>query len=140
MTARHDGGLAAYEEHDILGMSPARRVVLLYSLLLANLRQAGRALAAEEMIERRGRCLLKAQEIVQELLFALDRKAGGELGDRLAAIYAYFGGELLAIERRPDAARLERLVAQVKPLYESWEAAARIAPGASAGAGGIGVA
>jgi flagellar protein FliS len=139
MTGRHDGGLAAYEEHDVLGMSPGRRVVFMYSMLLANLRQAGRALQAGE-IERRGRCLFKAQEIVQELLFALDRKVGGALGDRLAAIYAYFGGELLAIDRRPDAARLERLVAQVKPLYESWEAAARIAPGASAGAGGIGVA
>jgi len=122
-------GLAEYGTNDVLAMSPAQRVVFLYTHLVASLRRAQRCLAGGD-IEGRSNALCRAQVIVQELLAALDRDAGGEVAARLAALYGYFATEIIAIDAQRDAVRLERLTAMVTPLLGAWQQAAQIADGA----------
>jgi len=117
-------GLAVYQEMDVLGMSPARRVVFLYGFVLSNLRQALRAIGARDY-EAKSRHLCRALAGVQELLASLDRDAGGDLADRLAGLYAFFSTEIVAVDRNLDAGQLERLIGLIASLYEAWQQAAR---------------
>ena len=114
----------AYGSLDVLAMSPARRVVFLYTQLMASLTRARRCLAGGD-VEGRSETLCRAQAIVQELLVSLNREVGGELGDHLAALYGYFVAEIVAIDSQRDPARLTRLMAMVSPLLEAWERAER---------------
>ena len=114
----------AYGSLDVLAMSPARRVVFLYTQLMASLTRARRCLAGGD-VEGRSETLCRAQAIVQELLVSLNREVGGELGDHLAALYGYFVAEIVAIDSQRDPARLTRLLAMVSPLLEAWERAER---------------
>jgi flagellar protein FliS len=127
---RQTNGAAAYQEAKIMGSSREQLVVLLYEHLLANLRRAAIQLHKQD-IEGRGRSLERASDIVFELLSALDHDAGGELASRLAALYAYFIGEISTIGRTQDAVRLDRLTSLVAMLHKSWSQAAAIARGAS---------
>jgi flagellar secretion chaperone FliS len=117
-------GLAAYQEMDVLAMSPPRRVLLIYGFVLSNLRQALRAMGTKDF-EAKSRHLCRALEGVQELLVSLDRDAGGELAERLAGLYAFFSTEIVAVDRLLDSARLERIIGLIASLHEAWEQAAR---------------
>jgi flagellar protein FliS len=108
---------------DVLTMSPAQRLVALYSHLLLNLRHARRAMAAGDIAGRSG-AVMKALDVLNELLFSLDREQGGDLADRLAAIYTHLLGEVTAADRQQDTARLDRVTEIVASLHEAWVAAA----------------
>lgn len=116
-------GYARYQQVDVLTMSPAQRLVALYAHLLLNLRHAGGALARGD-IASRSVAVVKSLDVLHELLFSLDREKGGDLADRLAAIYTHLIGEISAADRQQDAARLDRVVEIVASLHEAWVAAA----------------
>jgi flagellar protein FliS len=132
---RNVDGAAAYREARVLGRTPEQLVVLLYEHLLTCLRRA-QAQMPEGDIEARGQNLERASDIVFELLSSLDREAGGEIASRLAALYAYFVGEISALGLKPDRGRAERLIGLIAGLHESWARAAGTAPAMTAGAGG----
>ena len=81
-------------------------------------------------IEGRVASLARASDIVAELLATLDFEAGGELASRLAALYAYFIGEIGALARHPDLTRLDHIISLISSLHESWVQAAAIQPDA----------
>lgn len=116
---------AAYREAEILGTSREQLVPLLYRHLLVNLKKAGKQIADGD-IEGKARSLSRANEIVFELLSSLDREQSGELGQRLAALYAWFSDEIREAGRTLDRGRLDRLVDLVDGLHEAWAEAARI--------------
>lgn len=116
-------GLATYQQMDVLSMSPARRVVFLYTHLVANLRQARQAFEDQD-IARRSERLAKAREIVEELLLALDREAGGPIADQLASLYAFFIREILQVDIKRDRAALDPLIRMATSLLEAWRGAA----------------
>jgi flagellar secretion chaperone FliS len=116
--------LARYQEVDVLTMSPAQRLVLVYSHLVLALRQARAAIIARDIPGRSTR-IVKALDILNELLFSLDREAGGKLANDLAALYVHLIAEVGAVDRHPDAARLDRVIEVATTLHESWAEAAR---------------
>ncbi len=119
-------GTRQYQAMEIQAMSPARRVVFLYDFLLSRLRMARQVLETED-ISQRTMHFLKAQDAVIELLGALDEEASPELVGRLAALYAYFQGEIVQIGVRPNRDRLDQLISLVATLHQAWVHAAEAA-------------
>ncbi len=118
------GSPSRYREMEVMALSPARRVVLLYAQLQASLTQARTHLAAGE-IEARTEALLRAESFVYELAASLDRTQGGDLAERLASLYSWMLTQLTALHGRPDLAALEALRHTVAELHEAWDGAAR---------------
>jgi flagellar protein FliS len=113
-----------YVENDVLSRPKEWLIPLLYEHLLAHLRRAHVQIEARDY-EGKAASLEKASAIVIELLSSLDRDKGGELAQRLAALYAYFGTEILSINRTLDTELLGKLIDMVASLHESWVIAAR---------------
>lgn len=118
------GSPQGYREMEVLSMSPAQRIVFLYTRLHAMLVQARAALDAGD-IEARELRLADAAAVVHELAVSLDRAQGGDFADRLAALYAWMLSEFQAIHARPDRERLETVRRIVAELHEAWRAAAQ---------------
>ena len=112
-----------YQTLDIQSMSPARRIVFLYSFVLGQLKQAKQKLDADDP-DQRNEHLGKAQDAVNQLLVALDRDRGGQFADRMASLYAYFLKELVALSLQPSDERLDRLISMVESLHDAWSEAA----------------
>ena len=113
-----------YLENDVVSRSKEWLVPLLYEHLLAQLRRAAMQIQQRDF-EGKGASLEKAAAIVIELMGSLDREKGGELAQRLSALYAYFGTEILAVGRTLDLARLTKIMDMASSLHESWVIAAR---------------
>ena len=119
----YTGAASAYRTSSVMGSSREQLVVLMYEHLLASLRRAALQIEASD-IEGRATSLGRASDIVFELLAALDRERGGEVAGRLAALYAWFLGEIGEVGRTPDTQRLGRLIDQVATLHGAWVRAA----------------
>lgn len=115
----------AYRETAVLGSSPERLVPVLYEHLLVNLKRGILHLSNGD-IEGKFQSLAKASDIVAELLSSLDHEAGGELADRLSALYGFWMREISTAGRDLDARRLERVAEMVVSLTEAWEEAVRM--------------
>jgi flagellar protein FliS len=113
-----------YVENDVMSRPKEWLIPLLYEHLLAHLRRAHVQIEARDF-EGKAVSLEKASSIVIELLSTLDRDKGGELAQRLAALYAYFGTEILAVNRSLDVMALGKVIDMVASLHESWVIAAR---------------
>jgi flagellar secretion chaperone FliS len=115
----------AYRETEVMSTSPERLVPLLYEHLLVNLKRAEHHIRRGD-IEGKFETLGRAQDILAELLSALDFDAGGELASRLASLYGFWGKEISQAGRDLDPKRLQGVVAMVSSLHEAWSEAARL--------------
>ena len=115
---------ARYREAEVLSASPAQLVVIVYEHLLINLRRA-RLQLAEHEAGPRSDSLERARAALTELMVTLDRQKGGELADRLHAIYTFMLGELSVMGVKPDAARLDAIIGLASELHEAFAQVAK---------------
>ncbi|MCE9638739.1 MAG: flagellar export chaperone FliS [Betaproteobacteria bacterium] len=136
-TAQH--GINAYMsvglETGVPEADPHKLILMLYEGALLALADAKLHMARRETAAK-GRALSKAIMIIESGLRAsLDVKAGGELGERLDALYAYMCDCLLRanLHDRPEA--VDEVSRLLNELREAWEQI-RPAPAAAARTGG----
>ena len=73
-------------------------------------------------IAAKGESISKAIEIIENGLKAsLDHRTGGELAERLGALYEYMGNRLLHANLRNDKAALEEVSSLLRELKSAWE-------------------
>jgi len=110
--------------------SPHELVLMLYDGALAALADAKRHMTNKE-IAAKGQALSKAIMIIESGLKAsLDIKAGGELGERLAALYEYMCDRLLRANLHNRIEIIDEVARLLVDLRGAW---AQIKP-ASTGA------
>ena len=113
----------SYREAEILTASKERLLIITYDALIAAMTRAQVGMRMNDhAVTSVGTD--RARNLLLELLATLDRKAGGELGDRLAAIYVYLITELSTVVLRGDHAALARHIEMVRELREAFAAAA----------------
>jgi flagellar protein FliS len=64
--------------------------------------------------------LIRAQNIVLELLYALDRKTGGEVAGNLASLYTYCYNRLVEANVHHAPERVDESTSVLKGLREAW--------------------
>ena len=127
------GGAAAYRqigvETSVNESDPHTLVVLLFEGAEAAINLAkGKIL--ENDTAAKGNALSQAIQIVNDGLRAsLDTKAGGELAERLAALYDYIAARLLWANLKNDVAALDECLNLLGEIHSAWSA---IAPGRDA--------
>lgn len=78
-------------------------------------------------IAQKGMAISKAIDLVSNgLLASLDMKAGGDLAERLAALYEYMAQRLLFANLKNNVAALDEIAELLASLRQAW---AEIAPG-----------
>ena len=115
-----NNGHDAYLESRVLSADPMELVRLLYQACIQAVRDARHHLAGGEIGER-SRAINKACEILMELNGALDRTQGGEIAQRLAALYDYMLGRLLEANMKQTDDPLAEVVGLLATLAEAWE-------------------
>jgi flagellar protein FliS len=79
-------------------------------------------------IEKIGRSVLKAQEIITELMVSLDFDQGGEIAKNLFSLYSWFNQELLEANVQQDLRRLTIVRNMVHELRGAWAQIAAKSP------------
>lgn len=65
--------------------------------------------------------IIKAQDIITELLLSLNMDEGGEISQNLFNLYMYFKRQLLDANIRKDAEIIKHTLKLLKELREAWD-------------------
>lgn len=123
----------AYTESSVLTAPPERLVVMLYDGAIRFLHQSAVALRAGNQRVFLDR-VQRAEAIIKELNVTLDMQRGGEVAERLRAIYQFCNMHLTAATMEGDPAKVEDVVRLLSELRESWQKIAGAPPAVSAAA------
>jgi len=122
-----NNALAAYKETRIRTASQGQLIVMLYdeavrqldkALELMRLNSSGKR--DPSRIEVFGKAIIKARDIVTELMVSLDFDQGGEIAQNLFALYTWFNKELMESHISVDAARITAVRNMVDELRGAW--------------------
>lgn len=126
--------ISTYRRQQVETATPGQLIVLLYDAAVRHCK------GAQESIERKdrdgaARHLLKAQDIVAELMGSLNVDAGGELAGNLLRLYEYVYRRLVHANVRKDASAAQEAEGILAGLRDAWAQASAGMPVPSTAAG-----
>jgi flagellar protein FliS len=99
---------------------PHKLILMLFDGALLQVRTAGIAIGSKD-IPAKGTAISKAVEIIiNGLKVSLDLSAGGELAQRLAALYDYMSDRLLYANLHNSQPALDEVAGLLATLREAW--------------------
>ncbi|GAB1394005.1 flagellar export chaperone FliS [Rhodocyclaceae bacterium] len=108
-------------ETQLESASPHKLVVMLFDGALLAIANAQRHMENKE-IAAKGSAISKAIDIIANGLQAsLDLQSGGEIAERLEALYEYMGQRLLYANLKNDPAALREVGTLLQELKSAWE-------------------
>ena len=118
------GGASAYTqlavETNVAAADPHTLILLLFEGAEAAIRLA-KFKMLEKDIPAKGSAISQAIQLVTEGVHAsLDVKAGGELAERLAALYDYIAARLLWANAKNDVAALDECLNLLGEIHSAW--------------------
>lgn len=119
----HNKGAQAYLQTQVQSRTPVELVVLLYDGAIKFLGQARDAMAQRDLLAKR-EAMSRGTAIIQELQHMLNMEAGGEVAERLDALYTYILGRCYDSNTQLDPAGLEESIKLLTPLRDAWSAIA----------------
>ena len=124
MFGTHLGRAAAYarigNETAVASADPHKLILMLFDGALVAIGTAAVALESKD-VPTKGNSISKAIEIiVNGLKVSLDMEAGGELPERLAALYDYMAERLLHANLHNSRPALDEVAGLLRELREAW--------------------
>ena len=110
----------SYQTTEILTADPGKLILLLYDGAISNLR-AGKEKLEENDYEGKGLLLMKAHDIISELLNTLDLEKGGEIAQRLKMLYGYLLKRILDADLKKEVRAIDEVISHLTHLREAWE-------------------
>ena len=123
----YTNAISTYRETRVNTASQGQLIVMLYDeairhldrgLKVLDLNTKGRQIPGN--IEEITRHILKAQEIITELIVSLDFEQGGDIAKNLFSLYAWFNKELLEANISHDVQRICAVRNQLGELKSAW--------------------
>ena len=123
----YTNAISSYRETRVKTASQGQLIIMLYEeavknldrgLELLNLNTGGKKNPGN--IEKISKTILKAQEIITELMVSLDFEQGGEIAKNLFSLYTWFNRELLEANISQDLRRITGVRNQLNELRAAW--------------------
>jgi len=119
--------LTAYKETSVKTASQGSLILMLYDEGIKKIEGAVELLSPASVpatsIEKINSYILKAQEIVSELMASLNTEKGGQIANNLMAIYSYFYQQLLQANIKKDVSVLKDILKMMRDLRSAWQEA-----------------
>jgi len=103
----------------VLTAPPERLVVMLYDGALRFLARAAVAMREQGPVAA-AQPIQRAQAILEELLSTLDMEQGGEVAERLQAIYVFCLRELPDAQLKRDDVKIDQVAGLLRELRDAW--------------------
>lgn len=120
MALPNHSGYQAYQKNKYETASPHRLILMLYDGALTNLQHAGNALE-NRLPNEAHKHILKAQDILSELLSCLNEEQGGEVARNLRDLYLYAINRLVQANLRKERSLLLEVEGYIRELRSAWQ-------------------
>jgi len=111
--------VSQYKRQEIQTATPGKLIVMLYDGALKNISAAKDAYHAEDF-KRKSDAITRVQDIVMELMNALNLEQGGEIARNLQSLYVYVLQRLLDADTNKNLLALEesrKILSELRDAY-----------------------
>lgn len=115
---------AQYQQAQVDTASPERLLLMLYEGMIRFL-NTGRKAIVERKPDIAHHNLVRAQDILVELMATLNMKDGGEIAQNLFDLYDYLNGRLTQANLEKSVGIVDEVLGFVRDLHEAWIVAAK---------------
>jgi flagellar protein FliS len=113
--------LRSYKETQIKTATPGKLILMMYDGAIKNLNQALQDMDNEHhRYDSISNSLIKAQDIIAELMISLDFERGGDIARNLFGLYVFMNRRLLDGNIQKDRAPLEEVKTLLIELRGAW--------------------
>ena len=132
--------LETYRETQIRTASQGKLIVMLYDGAIRNINLALESLKEKpRKLDKISNYIIKAQDIITELIVSLDFEKGGEIAKNLFSLYVFMNRQLLDANITKKNKPLEDVKRLLADLREAWVEIAKKGTGMNNGKGSEGV-
>jgi len=116
-----NGPLASYRATQIKTASQTTLIVMLYDEAIKHVKSAEAKIGGSPgSVEETSRHIVRAQDIVTELMAALDFDQGGDIAKSLFSLYLFVHRQLLSANVKKEAAPLTDVRQILEELRSAW--------------------
>jgi len=113
--------LNAYKETSIKTASSSKIVLMLYDEAIKQMDIATSHMEKEpKQLDTINAAILKAQEVITELMVSLDFEKGGEIAKNLFSLYMFFNQELMTSNVKKDPQPVKHVRRMVSEIRGAW--------------------
>ena len=113
--------LNAYKETSIKTASSSKIILMLYDEAIKQMDIAANNMEKEpKKLDAINSAILKAQEVITELMVSLDFEKGGEIAKNLFSLYMFFNQELMNSNVKKDPGPVKHVRRMVSEIREAW--------------------
>ena len=115
----HCSGIQSYRKTNIITSDPVRLIIMCYEGVIDSLRLAKEKIK-EEDYEKKAKAIIKAQDIIEELICSLDFENGGEIARNLESLYNYMVRRIIQSDLNKDVEPIEEVIGMFTELLSAW--------------------
>lgn len=113
--------VSAYKETSVRTASGGKMVLMLYDAAIRQIDTAvGHLESGTKQLDLINNSVLKAQDIITELMVSLDFEKGGEIAPKLFGLYRFFNEQLMEGNVRKEAEPLRAVSSMMRELRGAW--------------------
>ena len=113
-------GTQSYQRTNVMTADPKKLVLMCYDGAIDNLK-IGKQRLADKDYEGKAKALIKAQDIINELLCALDYEKGGSIAKSLDSLYNYMLRRITHADLTRDVKALDEVIGMLGELKSAWQ-------------------
>ena len=116
----YNNGVRAYRTTNVITADPKKLVIMCYEGAIENLK-IGKEKLLRDDYEATCDALVKAQDIINELLCSLDFEKGGSIADNLHSLYNYMLRRIMQGSVNKDVRALNEIIDMLNELLSAWQ-------------------
>ncbi|MGD8892243.1 MAG: flagellar export chaperone FliS [Desulfobacterales bacterium] len=113
-------GVQSYRKTDITTSDPVKLVIMCYEGAIDSLKLAKEKIK-EKDYEKKAKAIIKAQDIIEELICSLDFEKGGEIANNLESLYNYMLRRILQGDHNKDVGPIDEVIGMFTDLLSAWQ-------------------
>ena len=110
-----------YRSNHVETADPKQLIIMLYDGALRFLDKALGTIEDYKQYDEANRNILRAQDIITELMVSLDMDRGGEIANNLMSLYSFMKKELLEANVNKEKKGVQQVIKMLTELKEAWE-------------------
>lgn len=113
-------GIQSYRKTNITTSDPVRLVIMCYESVIESLKLAKEKIK-EKDYEKKAKAIIKAQDIIKELMCSLDFEKGGKIANNLDSLYNYMLRRILQGDLNKDVRPIDEVIGIFTELLSAWQ-------------------
>jgi len=112
-------GIQSYRKTDIITSDPVKLIIMCYEGAIDSLKLAKEKIR-EKDYEKKAKAIIKAQDIIDELICSLDIEKGGAIARNLSSLYNYMLRRILYGDVNQDMDAMDEVIGMLSELLSAW--------------------